>query len=130
MGRKLIPIGLLLISLATGLFWSCSSETSLKGKAVPDPGLKLVEKDLTWRGGAIGAALGNPVEGKIRDILNRASREGAREGLPTVYISLDGFQRVEIHPRKGGSREHCRQVQVQIYQEGALFQDSLEEICW
>jgi hypothetical protein len=109
---------------------SCSTETSVKGKAVPGPGMTLVEKDLTWRGGAIGGALGSPVEGKISDILTRASREGAKEGIPMVYISQGGFQRVEVHPAGGGTKEHCRLVRVQVYQEGVLFRDSPEEVCW
>jgi hypothetical protein len=124
--------GLLLIIslLITFSFLACSSETTLKGKPVPTPGVKLEEKDRTWRGGTIGAALGNPIEGKITDILIRASREGAKDGLPLVYISLDGFQRIEIYPSKSGSKGNCRLIRVQAYQEGVLFRDTLEEVCW
>jgi hypothetical protein len=121
---------LIISGFITFSFLSCSGDTALKGKPVPLPGMKLEEKDRTWRGGAIGAALGNPIEGKITDILTRASREGAKDGIPLVYISLDGFQRIEIHPAKAGSKENCRLIRVQVYQEGALYRDTLEEVCW
>jgi hypothetical protein len=124
---KALLLSFLLVSIS---FLSCSSETTLKGTPVPTPGMKLEEKDRIWRGGVIGAALGSPVEGKITDILIRAAREGAKDNVPLVYVSLDGVQRVEIHPSKGGPKDNCRLIRVQVYQEGALYRDTLEEICW
>ncbi|HMK65456.1 MAG TPA: hypothetical protein VK564_06650 [Thermodesulfobacteriota bacterium] len=130
-GRAFSGTALLLLFLLISIsFLSCSSETTLKGTPVPTPGMKLEEKDRIWRGGAIGAALGNPVEGKITDILIRAAREGAKDNVPLVYVSLDGVQRVEIHPSKGGSKDNCRLIRVQVYQEGTLYRDTLEEVCW
>jgi hypothetical protein len=111
-------------------FFSCSTETTLKGTPAPVPGMKLEEKERTWRGGAIGAALSNPIEGKITDIVIRAAREGAKDNVPLVYVSLDGVQRVEVHPAKGGSKDNCRLIRVQVYQEGALYRDTLDEVCW
>jgi hypothetical protein len=128
-GYKEKPL-LLIILFVLISFFSCSTETTLKGTPAPVPGMKLEDKERTWRGGAIGAALGNPVEGKITDILTRAAREGARDNAPLVYVSLDGVQRVEIHPAKGGSKDNCRLLRVQVYQEGALYRDTLEEVCW
>jgi hypothetical protein len=107
----------------------CSSETAYqKGPAVQPSG-KLDENKNTWRGGAIGAALGNPVEGTVLDILVRASQEAVRGGRPTAYIRLDGFQRVEAHSAGTGTKTPCRQIREQIFQEGILFLDQVKEVC-
>jgi hypothetical protein len=89
----------------------------------------LVEKANTWRGGAIGASLCNPIEGKIKEISHQASREAAQEGSPVAYLSLDGFQRVETYPVGKGESKNCRLVREKIFQEGKLIRDEIKEIC-
>lgn len=89
----------------------------------------LIEKANTWRGGAIGAALGGPLEGKIKEISFQASQEAAREGKPMAYLSLDGFQRVETYPVGKGESKNCRLVREQIFQEGKLIRDEIKEVC-
>jgi hypothetical protein len=115
--------------LTLSLF-SCGSETALRKKPVPVQGINLEEKDLTWRGGTIGGALGIPVKGKATEIIDRATREGAKEGLPVVYISLDGFQRVEVHPVKEKAEDHCRLLHLEVYQEGTLVRGEEKDVCW
>ena len=115
-------VSLLLIS-------ACSTgKTYQKGpvQSFPD---SLVEKANTWRGGAIGASLGSPIEGKIKEISHQASREAAREERPTAYLSLDGFQRVETYPVGKGESKNCRLVREQIFQEGKLIRDEVKEVC-
>ncbi len=89
----------------------------------------LVEKTTSWRGGAIGASLGNPIEGNIAQISAQASREAAREERPTVYLSLDGFQRVETLPVGKSKSAQCRLVREKIFQEGKLIRDEIKEVC-
>ena len=111
------------------LFAACGSENAYqKGAGRADLG-DLVDKVYTWRGGAIGAGLGNPLEGSIWEIATRAAGEAAREGRPTAYLSTDGFQRVEAYPLEKRSKTNCRQVREQIYQEEKLYLDETKEVC-
>ncbi len=108
---------------------ACSSgKTYQKGPVQTFPET-LVEKTNTWRGGAIGASLGGPLEGKIKEISAQASQEAAREGKPVAYLSLDGFQRVETFPVGKGKSTPCRLVREKIFQEGKLIQDEIKEVC-
>ncbi len=115
--------------LFLGLISACSTgKTFHKGpvQSFPDT---LVEKTNSWRGGAIGASLGSPVEGNITQISAQASREAAREGRPTVYLSLDGFQRVETIPVGKSKSAHCLLIREKIFQEGKLIRDEIKEVC-
>ena len=124
----MIRLGLILI-LCPFLFSACSTEkTYQKSPAITD-GVNLVEKINIWRGGAIGAALGSPTEGKVKEISTRALREAAQEGKPVAYLSLDGFQRVEVYPVGKGTTPNCRLVREKIYQEGKLVRDEVKEVC-
>ncbi|MBI4765815.1 MAG: hypothetical protein HY787_14660 [Deltaproteobacteria bacterium] len=123
--------GLILLSMMVSLLFisACSTgKSTRKGpvRSFPDA---LIEKTNTWRGGAIGASLGSPMEGKIKEISAHASREAAREGKPVAYISLDGFQRVETFPVGKGGSTHCQLVREQIFQEAKLIRDEIKEVC-
>jgi hypothetical protein len=123
-------VSLLSIMAAGVLISSCSTgKTYQKGPLTNFPD-SLVEKTNTWRGGAIGASLGSPLEGKkVNEISAQASREAAQEGKPVVYLSLDGFQRVETYPVGKGQSNKCRLVREQIFQEGKLIRDEVKEFC-
>jgi hypothetical protein len=111
------------------LFTSCSKAKVYKVGPVGINVAPLAEKANTWRGGSIGAALGSPMEGKVLEISIRASKEAAQEGKPVAYLSLDGFQRVEVYPVGKGSGPNCRLVREQIFQEGKLVRDEVKEVC-
>lgn len=111
------------------LFLACGSENAYQKGAGGTALGNLIDKVYTWRGGAIGAGLGKPLEGRIGEIATRASEEAAREGRPTAYLSMDGFQRVEAYPMGKGSKPNCRQVREQIYQEEKLYLDETKEVC-
>lgn len=111
------------------LFAACGGEQAIQRGAGGDSLGSLLDKDTTWRGGAIGAGLSKPLKGKISEIAVRASGEAAREGRPTAYLSIDGFQRVEVYPLEKGSKPNCRRVREQIYQGEKLFQDETKEVC-
>jgi hypothetical protein len=125
--RSLLWGSTLLVALA---MLSCSSETSFRKKPVPVPGVKLEEKSLAWRGGPIGGALGGTVNGKVTEIIDRASRESAKEGNPVVYMSLDSYQRVEVHPVKDRAEGNCRLLHVEVYQRGTMVLGDEKEVCW
>lgn len=123
----LFLVGFSLIFL--GFISACGTgKTFQKGpvQSFPDT---LVEKTTSWRGGAIGASLGSPIEGNITQISAQASREAAKEGRPTVYLSLDGFQRVETLPVGKSKSAQCRLVREKIFQEGKLIRDEIKEVC-
>ena len=125
---KIIFFGMALIC-SSSLFLACGSENAYQkgagGAALGD----LIDKVTTWRGGAIGAGLGKPLEGRIWEITIRTSQEAVREGRPTAYLSMDGFQRVEAYPLEKGAKPNCRRVREQIYQDEKLFQDETKEVC-
>jgi hypothetical protein len=110
-------------------FASCSSDKAYQVGPIGGTDTPLVEKKNTWRGGVIGAALGSPTEGKVTEISIRASKEAAKEGKPVAYLSLDGFQRLEVYPVGKVTRSNCRLVREQIFQEGRLFRDEVKEVC-
>ncbi|MGA3085747.1 MAG: hypothetical protein ABSE95_13280 [Thermodesulfobacteriota bacterium] len=111
------------------LFSACSTEKAYQVGPVRTFKNPLVEKANTWRGGAIGAALGIPTEGKVMEISDRALREAAQGGKPVAYLSLDGFQRVEACPVGKGTTPNCRLVREQIFQEGKPVRDEIKEVC-
>jgi len=117
----------LIVSLV--LFSACSTEKAYQVGPVRTFKDSLIEKANTWRGGAIGAALGSPTEGKVMEISGRALREAAQEGKPVAYLSLDGFQRVEAYLVGKGTTPNCRLVREQIFQEGKLVRDEIKEVC-
>ena len=110
-------------------FLSCSSEKAYQIGPVGGSDAPLVEKISTWKGGVMGAALGNPIEGKVMDVAVRASKEVAKEGKPVAYLSLDGFQRLEVYPVGKISKSNCRLIREQIFQEGKLIRDEVKEVC-
>ncbi len=111
------------------LLSSCGGEQALQKGAVRASPKDLSDKANTWRGGAIGAGFSKPLDGRIWEIAARASGEAAREGRPTAYLTLDGFQRVEAYPLEKGSKPNCRRVREQIYQDEKLVQDETKERC-
>lgn len=111
------------------LLAACGGEQALQKGPVGASPQDLIDKVTTWRGGAIGAGLSKPLEGGIWEIALLTSGEAAREGRPTAYISIDGFQRVEAYPLEKGSKPNCRRVREQIYQDEKLVQDETKEVC-
>jgi hypothetical protein len=95
-------------------------------KEFPD---QLIEKQNTWWGGPIGAALSAPIDGTIQTVSKQASREAGQEGKPVAYLSLDGFQRVESFPVGKAKAKTCFLVREQVFQEGKLIRDEVKEIC-
>jgi hypothetical protein len=120
---------LLLTGILLMLFLSCSKAKVYQVGPVGSNDAPLAEKANTWRGGVIGAALGSPTEGKVTEISIRASKEAAKEGKPVAYLSLDGFQRLEVYPVGKVTRSNCRLVREQIFQEGKLVRDEVKEVC-
>lgn len=128
---RFLTVFILLLSTMASLWFisACSTgKTYQKGplQTFPDT---LIEKTNTWRGGAIGGSLGNPLEGKIKEISAQASQEAAREGKPVAYLSLDGFQRVETFPVGKGGSNKCPLVREKIFQDGKLIRDEIKEVC-
>ena len=111
-----------------GLISSCGPGKGYQKGAVKNFPDVLIEKPNTWRGGPIGAALSNPIEGKIKDISLHASREAGREGKPVAYLSLDGFQRVESFPVGKGGSKNCLLIREQIFQESKLIRDEIKRL--
>ena len=111
------------------LFSTCSTEKAYQVGPVGTFEDSLVEKANTWRGGAIGAALGSPTQGKVTEISGRALREAAQEEKPVAYLSLDGSQRVEAYPLGKSGSSKCRLVREQIFQEGKLIRHEIKEVC-
>ena len=128
MTHRNVVFWIALVSSAWLLF-SCGSQQAYQRGAGGGSLGDLIDKDNTWRGGAIGAGLSKPLKGRISGIAARASGEAARDGRPTAYSSLDGFQRVEAYPLEKGAKQNCRQVREQIYQDEKLVLDETKEVC-
>jgi hypothetical protein len=112
-----------------GLLSACSTRKTYQKGVLKDVPEILLEKQNTWRGGVIGAALSAPIVGKIKDISRQASQEAGQEGKAVAYLSLDGFQRVESFPVGKGDSKRCLLVREQIFQEGLLIRDEIKEVC-
>jgi len=125
--KVLVLLSSLIVSL--GLFPACSTENAYQVGPVKHSIDPLDQKERTWRGGAIGAALSSPIKGKLIEISLRASMESARQGRPIAYLSLDGFQRVEAFPVEKGETPNCPLIREQVFQGGKLIQDEIKEVC-
>lgn len=125
---KTIVFGFGLISFFP-LFPACSSEKAFQVGPVGTKIESLIDKETTWRGGAIGSALSGILGGRISEISLRASREAARDGRPVAYQSTDSFQRVEVYPLGKAAPTNCFRVREQIYQGGKLLTDGVKEVC-
>ena len=109
----------------------CGGDSSLRKTPEPVEKETLIERESSWRGGVIGAVLGNPFKGKISDVSRRALLEGAKENKPMVFLSIDGIQRIEVYPLEADSenKPSCRRIKVRSYQNGKLIREEIKESC-
>ena len=111
------------------LLTACGTSKEAMKSAVDPKAVPINEDGKTWRGGVMGGAWGPPLEGKVTGIAVRARKEALRENLPVAYISLDGFQRVEVYPQGNERPGKCREVKEQIFQDGKPIREEIKEEC-
>ncbi|MEW6188352.1 MAG: hypothetical protein AB1585_21760 [Thermodesulfobacteriota bacterium] len=111
------------------LLTACGSGKEAMKSIVGPKAVPVYEDGKTWRGGIMGGAWGPPLEGKITGIATRARKEALRENFPVAYISLDGFQRVEVYPQGKERPGKCREVKEQIFQDVKQIREEIKEEC-
>jgi hypothetical protein len=89
----------------------------------------LLDQDKSWRGMALGGAFSAPIKGKVGEIGRRAEEEAIRKKMPMVYLTTDGFQRLEVQVLEEDQKERCSLVQERIYQDGILTREEIKKIC-
>ena len=115
----------------SSLLSSCatSQRTYDAGAVLGGPAGSLVDRENSWRGGVLGAAIGGVLAGTVTEISARAAVEAAEEGRPVIYQSADGYQRVEETPVSYNAEAKCHKVRESIWQEGQLVKDEVKEVC-
>jgi hypothetical protein len=102
---------------------------SPKGPGVTLDSGNLVDQEKSWRGMALGGAFGSPIKGRIAEIGRRAAEEAVRNKMPMVYLTTDGFQRLEVQVLKEDQKERCALIQERIYQDGTLEREEIKQFC-
>ena len=124
--RLLLPAGIVLF------FTGCAG---LEGDHSPKvPGLSvdtgtLVDQEKSWRGMVLGGAFSPAIKGKISEISRRAAGEAIREKMPVVYLTTDGFQRLEVQVLSGEPQKGCPLIQERVYQDGTLVREEVKAVC-
>ncbi len=102
---------------------------SPKGPGVTLDTGNLLDQEKSWRGMALGGAFGAPIKGNVGDIGRRAAEEAIRNKTPMVYLTTDGFQRLEVQVLKEEEKDRCSLVQERVYQDGTLAREEIKKIC-
>ena len=89
----------------------------------------LLDQEKTWRGMALGGAFSAPIKGKIGEIGRRAAEEAVRKKTPMVYLTTDGFQRLEAQVLEADQKGGCTLIQERIYQDGTLAREEIKRFC-
>ncbi len=89
----------------------------------------LLDQEKSWRGMALGGAFGAAIKGKVGEIGQRAAEEAIRNKTPMVYLTTDGFQRLEVQVLKEDEKDRCSLVQERVYQDGTLAREEIKRIC-
>ena len=89
----------------------------------------LLDPEKTWRGMVLCGAFGPPIKGKVSEIGSRAAEEAIRKKMPMVYLTTDGFQRLEVQVLEEDQKERCALIQERIYQDGTLAREEIKKFC-
>ena len=126
------PFWLLLLVGVFLFFIGCAG---LEGDLSPKvPGVtldtgNLLDQEKSWRGMALGGAFSAPIKGKVGEIGRRASEEAIRKKMPMVYLTTDGFQRLEVQVLEEDPKDRCTLIQERIYQDGTLAREEIKQFC-
>jgi hypothetical protein len=126
LARFLLPAGIVL------LFMGCAGVEGDHSPKVPgvivDTGT-LVDQEKSWRGMVLGGAFSPAIKGKISEISRRAGEEAIRKKMPIVYLSTDGFQRLEVQSLEGEPKDRCPLIRERTYQDGTLVREEVKPVC-
>jgi len=89
----------------------------------------LLDQEKSWRGMALGGAFSAPIKGNVGEIGRRAAEEAVRKKMPMVYLTTDGFQRLEVQVLEQDQKDRCTLIQERIYQDGTLAREEIKQLC-
>jgi hypothetical protein len=89
----------------------------------------LLDQEKSWRGMALCGPFGSPIKGKVEEIGRRAAEEAIQKKMPMIYLTTDGFQRLEVQILGEDPKDRCTLVQERIYQDGILARETIKKIC-
>ena len=91
-------IWLPLLTILSLFFIGCAGLNGDLSPKVPGVTLDsgtLLDQEKTWRGMALCGPFGSPIKGRIGEIGRRAAEEAVSKKTTMVYLTTDGFQRLE-----------------------------------
>ncbi len=121
--------------LLIGAFLFLGACAGMEGNLSPKtPGVtldtgNLLDQEKNWRGMVLCGPFGSPIKGKVGEIGWRAAEEAVRNKMPMVYLTTDGFQRLEVQVLEKGEKERCSLIQERIYQDGVLVREEIKRFC-
>jgi hypothetical protein len=130
--RRVRHLWLPLLTMGFLFFIGCAGLEGDLSRKVPGVTVNtgtLLEQEKSWRGMALGGAFGSPIKGKVDEIGRRAAEEAIRNKMPMVYLTTDGFQRLEVQVLEEDQKERCSLIQERIYQDGALVREEIKRFC-
>ena len=121
-----------LLTIGFLFFIGCAGMEGDRSSKVPGVTLDtgtLLDQEKTWRGMALCGAFGPPIKGKLSEIGRRAAEEAIRKKMPMVYLTTDGFQRLEVQVLEEDQKDRCSLIQERIYQDGTLAREEIKKFC-
>jgi len=121
----------LLMGVSLFLF-GCAGMEGERSAKVPGVTLDtgtLLDQEKTWRGMVLCGAFGPPIKGKLSEISRRAAEEAIGKKMPMVYLTTDGFQRLEVQVLEEDQKDRCALIQERIYQDGVLAREEIKQFC-
>ena len=87
----------------------------------------LREKSHLWRGGVIGAPLGQERRATVSQISDLAVNQAAQSKAPVAYTNAPGTRRLEAQPiaRLG----NCATIKERFFDHGQLVRESQRQVC-
>jgi len=126
------PFWLLLFTMGFLFFIGCAGLNGDRSAEAPGVTLdtgKLLDQERSWRGMALCGAFSAPVKGKVAEIGRRAAEEAVRKKMPMVYLTTDGWQRLEAQVLEGNRTDRCTLIRERVYQDGTLAREEIKKFC-
>ena len=126
------PLWLPLLMGVCLFFVGCAGMEGERSSKLPGVTLDtgtLQDQEKIWRGMVLGGAFSPPVKGRLSDISRQAAEDAVRKRRCIVYLTTDGYQRLEIQTLGEDEKAGCHLLRERAYQDGTLVREEVKRVC-